>query len=1612
MLEEEEKNQIIINDISTKEKIIINIAQLLIKDSENIQEPNEEDLYYFFYKKEIYNEKGTKFKVNEKYLKLMKLIEEYIKEKNDFIFLYFEKANINIMKIVFNGYINAELKNSEEKKNLLNTITNLIPLFFSKALYYYVYNNFSKIFRKYKSIENKEILFNKFCHIFDLWKLLYDIKDDDKMNSNYITFIGRSVLNLVNKNSAQNQFKEVDIYIEFEDGINLLNEKNNDFLLVNVFYTDYIQQNLRIEGIINDKDKEKINNIFIKIDNTSMNCVLDGDFEFDENNEEKINQIMKFNRSYNFEKVEILNNYIGKIKRIKIRIKLKSKKSPRHVFEIIPVKSQKKYQIINYSKIEDIELFFDEKSDITIDCKISKEALYEDIGYYGGMESFIPIIKIIKYFMSTFQEKEEKIKILNQILIEIIRYIIKFICYSENNFNNFNKILTPLLGALAEINHIYPKGLDKKSLYSHYIFSLLYIIIKSSSLPNSLKKSYMMITGLNNIEQLTFNFEDIILDINKLHFISYQHYITIIIMIIEFILIETNNINNIPKELIAQLFLLKKIIIAKKLEKAYIYSFLMCSINSLNYICTLENEKNDFFENCEKIENLREFFIENFIKIDNNLILPLTMMKIYFNLINYSQFLKKLGDEKKDESEQINIIQEQKEQNLYENNFKTFFETFEKISLEKMEKIQNIIISNLENYINNKEYLIKLFSFLNVNNFKSEAEMFLSELIDFHRGYHHLMKNIFIFNKFWSDKKLFYTEKKTKFLKYKLINYYTKNYQKPFIFPELDYKYSYPNFTNYKIKDDFYVEGENPDDYNFNLDCPEFVNFTIEYEEKIFDIIKNNLKMIIYDVCLVKKTHHIKGNLIICNNNFSQLKKVLFFSYPSKTEKNMPCCNDITKNKIKSQTKEKLCYGAIFSCPEKYKNIKLIINVKDIRMILNKIYFYKKSAIEIFTNNKSYYFNFVENARNQDYLPSEKKCADFTNQFAFFISEFFPIMIDKEIIIGYSRQFENMLIDYKDNSTKYDISIGNKFISSLFEHWTYNEKDIEFSTLDLLIYLNLLSNRSFNDLFQYPVFPALFFYDKTKDEKYNILERKLNQHIGFQTVSEKSKYRKKLVVQTFNESKREKKEDDDEDGFEEPSFFKTHYSNNFYVTNFLIRIFPFSFLSIELQGNGFDSPNRLFYSIEDTLYNISFMKSDLREMIPEFYYFPEILWNINKINFGKRGKGILVDDVEMPHDLSKIDKDKNINKGRSSIDLNNEYENSNYYKTLKFIEKMRNFLESKQTDIISWINIIFGPGQMYLNPKKKDLLFRKESYINYTDDKKKELHNYIRDTTFLASVEFGITPIQIISEEDMTKTKNRNVIYNQSMKENKDLIKSYIEDIKKEKAKKNDSNIIYLNSKYIYQISSLNKDKNNGIKSEQFKNIFLKPNMYIKCNFHYKSITIYGYKTGKIEVYKKKEIQELVAEIFDHTDEINHIYYNPRLNIFCTTSTDGFLNVYIFPNKLLTSIKNPNKSYFNLAFLSSNPFPSIIAIEAETLNIFSYTINGFKIKQTNLNIILGLNEAKKDLWICSYFNENGGTFKDRLICFDHKEKDNIYKCSFIKVPFLEKDEKSIDIKSK
>ena len=313
----------------------------------------------------------------------------------------------------------------------------------------------------------------------------------------------------------------------------------------------------------------------------------------------------------------------------------------------------------------------------------------------------------------------------------------------------------------------------------------------------------------------------------------------------------------------------------------------------------------------------------------------------------------------------------------------------------------------------------------------------------------------------------------------------------------------------------------------------------------------------------------------------------------------------------------------------------------------------------------------------------------------------------------------------------------------------------------------------------------------------------------------------------------------------------------------------------------------------------------------------------------------------------------------------------------------------------------------------------------------------------MTSVEFGMTPVQTVFEDDIGKSKNRNNIYDLNIKDGKELFKKfakqYTDKIKQgkellensEKKKNNNINNINKNStkkrkifkpNYLYKIinSNIKSNKSNIsiINNSNINNIFSNPNEYINCAFKNDNVEIIGYKTGKVEVFNKKDdgkYLEKISEFFDHNDEVIHINYNQRLNMLCTTSKDGFLNVYILPNKLITTVKNPNiDSYFDYGFLCSNPFPAIIAIENDSYDIFSYSINGFKLKKTKLFTLLELNDTNNDLWISTNFNEEGGNFKDRLIFIENcsKEKEILYKCHFIRVPFFEEEDKSIEIKYK
>lgn len=85
-----------------------------------------------------------------------------------------------------------------------------------------------------------------------------------------------------------------------------------------------------------------------------------------------------------------------------------------------------------------------------------------------------------------------------------------------------------------------------------------------------------------------------------------------------------------------------------------------------------------------------------------------------------------------------------------------------------------------------------------------------------------------------------------------------------------------------------------------------------------------------------------------------------------------------------------------------------------------------------------------------------------------------------------------------------------------------------------------------------------------------------------------------------------------------PFHHGTHYSCAGYVVNFLIRIEPFTSLHQSLQGGKFDHADRLFSSISDTYKSCITNPSDVRELIPEFFCFPDFLRNINCNEFGTK----------------------------------------------------------------------------------------------------------------------------------------------------------------------------------------------------------------------------------------------------------------------------------------------------------------------------------------------------------------------------------------------------------
>ncbi|KAG8318886.1 Neurobeachin-like protein 1 [Homalodisca vitripennis] len=190
--------------------------------------------------------------------------------------------------------------------------------------------------------------------------------------------------------------------------------------------------------------------------------------------------------------------------------------------------------------------------------------------------------------------------------------------------------------------------------------------------------------------------------------------------------------------------------------------------------------------------------------------------------------------------------------------------------------------------------------------------------------------------------------------------------------------------------------------------------------------------------------------------------------------------------------------------------------------------------------------------------------------------------------------------------------------SGLTQKWVNHE----ITNFEYLMQLNTIAGRTYNDLSQYPVFPWIV-------ADYSSDDLDLSDPASFRDLSKPIG-----VVNPRNEADVKIKYD----SFEDPSgmiakfHYGTHYSNSAGVLHYLVRVEPFTSLHIELQSGRFDVADRQFHSIPQTWKLLMDNPNDVKELIPEFFYFPEFLKNLNKFDLGLlQGTKERVNDVVLPN---------------------------------------------------------------------------------------------------------------------------------------------------------------------------------------------------------------------------------------------------------------------------------------------------------------------------------------------------------------------------------------------
>ncbi|XP_044956208.1 BEACH domain-containing protein B-like isoform X2 [Hordeum vulgare subsp. vulgare] len=291
---------------------------------------------------------------------------------------------------------------------------------------------------------------------------------------------------------------------------------------------------------------------------------------------------------------------------------------------------------------------------------------------------------------------------------------------------------------------------------------------------------------------------------------------------------------------------------------------------------------------------------------------------------------------------------------------------------------------------------------------------------------------------------------------------------------------------------------------------------------------------------------------------------------------------------------------------------------------------------------------------------------------------------------------KNSVISFVDRRAAHEIAENAK------ERWRRRE----LSNFEYLMILNTLAGRSYNDLTQYPIFPWVVadYASENLDFNKSSTFRDLSKPVGALDENRFKAFEDRYL--NFCDP-------------DIPSFYYgSHYSSMGIVLHYLLRLEPFTTLHRSLQGGKFDHADRLFQSIDSAYRNSLSNTSDVKELIPEFFYMPEFLENSNSYHLGIKQDGELLGDVALPP-WAKGSSEEFIHINREALE--SEYVSSNLH---------------------HWIDLIFGYKQRGQPAVEAANIFYYVTYEGAVDLENMDdmLQKYAIEDQI---ANFGQTPIQI-----------------------------------------------------------------------------------------------------------------------------------------------------------------------------------------------------------------------------------------------------------------------------